>query len=168
MREGLAAPLAAAALVLCVAGLAKLRSPTVAAASLTALGISVRGSAVRAFAVLELALGGWCLVAPAVPGIAALAWLYGGFAGLSLLLARARLSCGCFGDGGAPASLVQAIVSLALALVAFAAAVWPPRSLLAHSPSTGTVLAIGTAGAAYAIVLAYTQLPRAWTAWSPR
>jgi hypothetical protein len=168
VSEALAAPLAVAALVLCVAGLAKLRSPAIATATLAALGTSLAGWTVRAFAVVEVGLGAWCLAAPTVTGIAALACMYAGFSALSLLLARRRLSCGCFGDGGAPASIFHALVSLGLAVVAIAAVARPPRPLLAQSLSIASVLAIGTAAAAYAVVLAYTQLPRAWSAWSSR
>ncbi len=168
MTEALTAPVAAAALVMCVAGLAKLRSPAVATDALAAVGAPVGDWAVRVFALGELALGGWCLVAPAVPGLAAMACLYLGFAALALVLARSRTACGCFGDGGAPASIVQSVVSLALALVSLAAVLWPPSSLLTQSVASGLVVAVGSAGASYAIVLAYTQLPRAWSSWSPR
>lgn len=168
MTEALTAPVAAGALVLCIAGIAKLRAPAVAASALSAAGVPVGSLAVRAFALVELGLGMWCLLAPAVPGLILLGSLYAGFAALTLVLVRRRSACGCFGDGGAPASIVQSIVSLALALAAFAAVAWPPPSLLTKSPASGAVLSIGIAGSAYAIVLAYTQLPRAWDAWSPR
>ena len=168
MTEALTAPVAAGALVLCVAGLAKLRSPAVAAAALAAVGASLGAWTVRAFALAELGVGVWCVVAPTVPALAALACLYTSFSALAVLLARRRLACGCFGDDGGPASIVHSILSLALAIVALAAVASPPQSLFTASFATATVLAIGAAGAAYAIVLAYTQLPRAWTAWSPR
>ena len=38
--------------------------------------------------------------------------------------------------------------------------------VLQRPPGSGMLLALGTAGAVYAAVLAYTLLPQAWSAWS--
>jgi hypothetical protein len=36
----------------------------------------------------------------------------------------------------------------------------------AHHPAASVALTLGVAGAAYAVVIVYTQLPLAWSAWS--
>lgn len=167
MRQALIAPLDVAALVLCVAGLAKLRAPGVAGRALDALGLPGRASLVRAFAVAELVLGVVCLVWPTSAGAAALAAVYAAFALIARALARRRAACGCFSGDDAPASSAQTLLSAILALVALAAALDPPPSLGWVAAHSG-VLLVGIAGAAYATVLAYTELPRAVSAWSPR
>ncbi len=164
-------PFTVAALVLCVAGLAKLRSPRAAADALSALGLRGRTPLVRAFAGLEITVGVTGLVHPARPAAVIVACLYGAFTVLSLRLARRRASCGCFGESDAPASPIQSLLSLILALVALAAAVWTPHGLswiLSQPVGQAGVLLTGVAGAAYAIVIAYTDLPAAWLAWSLR
>lgn len=87
-----------------------------------------------------------------------------------MALARRHAACGCFGESESPASVAQAILSLALALVALAAAaVALPHGLgwvLGRAPVPAATLLLGTAGAAYGAVLAYTEVPRAWAAWS--
>ena len=168
MAEVLTAPLAVAALVLVVAGIAKLRAPAPAAGALRELGVPAASSAVRAFAAGEVALGVWALVSPTSLGAIALACCYTAFAGLALLLAARRASCGCFGEGDFPASRVQALLSAVLAVACAAAAIWPPHGLLDRPAAEAMVLVIGIAASAYATVLAYTQLPAAWSAWSAR
>ncbi len=164
------APFAAAAIVLCVAGVAKLRSPVAAMRVLAALGLPARPWLVRGVACGELSLGAWCLVAPSRFAAAALALLYAAFAGLALVLARRSVSCGCFGDADAsPVTFTHSIPSLALASACIAGALWVPHGVswvLSRSVGVGAALAIGVAGMAYAVVLAYTELPGAWRAWT--
>jgi uncharacterized membrane protein YphA (DoxX/SURF4 family) len=165
-------PLVVAALVLCVAGVAKLRSPGAAVAALSTLGIRVPRLLIRALAVLELALGAFVALDPVRVASAVVACLYALFAGLSLALASRRANCGCFGEQDAPASVLQSLLSGALALVAIAAAIWPPSHgigwVLGHDLPLAAALFVGIAGAVYASVVAYTDLPPAWTAWSAR
>jgi hypothetical protein len=158
LADALTVPHAVAALVLCAAGGAKLRSPRTAA---TALGVPV--DLIRAFSVYELALGagalGWTALSPL------LAFTYAGLATLTFVLARRAQSCGCFGEGDAPASIAQSILGLGLALVAVApahGAGW----LVNRAPSSAVVLVIGVVGAAYGVVVAYSNFPAAWRAWS--
>ena len=165
MADALTVPHAVAAIVLGFAGLAKLRSPRVAARA-----VGLAPLAIRAFATLELALGAWALVAPAAVSSALMAMLYAGFAGLTLALSRAGAACGCFGEEGAPASPIQSLVSAALALLCAACALAEPHALgwiLRRSAGTATVLGLGTAGAVYGIVVAYSELPLLWRSWSP-
>jgi hypothetical protein len=157
--------------VLCVAGAAKLRSPAPAVRALRVAGVNVRPVAVRAFAAAELALGLWAVTDPGPIQAGALAATYVVFAGLALLLAKRSASCGCFGESEAPASVAQAILSSAFAATSLAALLSTPHGaswVLGRPASTAAVLAIGLAGSAKAIVLAYTELPSAWTSWSAR
>ena len=158
MADTLTVPHAVAALVLCAAGVAKLRSPRTAA---TALGVPV--GLIRAFSIYELALGagalGWTVLSPL------LALTYAGLAALTFVLARRAQSCGCFGEGDAPASGVQSVLSLGLALVSVApahGAGW----LVDRAPGSAVVLVLGVVAAAYGIVIAYTSFAPAWRAWS--
>lgn len=169
MASALTPPFAVAAVVLCVAGLAKLRSPSGAMGALGEIGLSVPAVLVRAFALAEIGLAGWCLVRPGTAPAAALAAVYAGFAVLGLAFARRRAPCGCFGEHEAPASVVQSCVSVALGAVAAASAICPAHGLswlLGRPASTVVVLILGVAGAAYATVLVYTELPLAWSAWA--
>lgn len=170
--SALTPPFAAAALVLCIAGVAKLRAPDGAVKALRTLGLPADRLPIRVAGACELILGCVAIFDPARVIAAALAALYAVFCAVSLLLARRRAGCGCFGETRAPASLFQSLLSGALALVALAAATaWPLRHGLpavfdGGSPALGAVLLTGIAGVVYAVVLAYTELPSAWSAWS--
>lgn len=168
MASALTAPFAAAALLLWVAALAKLRSPRVAATALSILALPSSALLIRGLAVGELALGAWCLLSPGGASAGVLAAAYGAFAILTLLLARRRAACGCFGEHDAPASVFQSLMSATFALVAVLAAVHAPHGIGWIAAHDGFVLAIGITGAAYAAAVVYVELPRAWSAWSGR
>lgn len=174
MVDALSAPFAVAAIVLCVAGLAKLRSPRTAVRVMAAWGLPARSGLIRSAASGELVLGLWCVGAPGRLSAAALAVVYATFAGLAavaVLTTRRAASCGCFGDRAAPLGAVHCLLSITLALVAGAGAIWVPHGLswvISRQVAVGAALAVGVAGAVYAVVLAYTELPGAWRAWSPR
>jgi hypothetical protein len=164
VSQALAPPFLVAALVLCVAGMAKLGAPHTAAAA-----IGTRPGVIRALALGELALGAVCVVHPTRAGAIVLAVVYSVFAAAAVVLRRRRVSCGCFGDNGLPVSLAHVIASELLGALALAAALAGPRGLgwLAGQPGIRAgALAVGVAGAAYATVLVYTAVPRAWAAWS--
>jgi hypothetical protein len=57
-------------------------------------------------------------------------------------------------------------LNVALMAVSLAAAIHQPHGLrwIAGQP----VLVLGIAGSVFGIVVAYTELPRAWSAWSGR
>ncbi len=165
MADALTAPQAVAALVLCVAGLAKLRSPAAAARA-----VGAAPQAIRLYAAGELAVGLWALVAAGPLAAALMAVVYAGFAGLTLMLAHRGAACGCFGSEHSPASPIQSVLSGALAVVAAlsAAAGAHGAAWIVHQPpTTAAVLVLGTAGAVYGVVLAYSELPLLWRAWSP-
>jgi hypothetical protein len=164
VSAALTPPFLVAALLLCVAGALKLRSPGGAAA---ALGVSPW--AVRGVACGEVVLGAACALWPTRPLAVALAVVYGLFSLVAVGLMRRGVSCGCFGDNDLPVSLAHVIASELLGALAVGAALTGPRDLgwvLARPAATAVVLLIGIAGALYATVLVYTQLPLAWTAWS--
>jgi hypothetical protein len=168
VSEALAPPLLVGSLVLCIAGLAKLRAPATAAA---ALGLGRVGPySIRVLAVGEVALGAACVIHPTRALAVALAAAYAVFAAVAVVLKRRRAACGCFGDNDLPVSPAHVIASELLGTVAVAAAVASPRGLawLAHQPPPNMVaLAVGIAGAVYATVLVYTTAPLAWGAWRP-
>ena len=169
MAEAVTPPFAVAAIVLCVAAVAKLRSPGTAADALAVLGAPAGVALVRAIALGELALGCWCIAAPSRIGAALIALAYGGFAGLGLALARRHASCGCFGAGESRATPAQAALSAALMVVAITATISISHGLpwiVQRGAPSAAVLLIAVVAAAYATVLAYTELPAAWGAWS--
>ncbi len=167
MSEALAPPFLVASLVLCVAGLTKLRAPATAAA---ALGVGRVGSkSIRVLATGEVALGAACALHPTRALAVALAGVYATFAIVAVVLKRRRAACGCFGDNDLPVSQAHVIASELLGALAAAAVVASPHGLawLAGQPAwMAGALAVGIAAAVYATVLVYTALPRAWTAWS--
>ncbi len=160
---------ATAAIVLALAGVAKLRSPAGAVQALRKLGFPAGPAVVRAIAGGELLVAAICLVRPSALSAVVLAAVYAAFAVISTLLARSHSSCGCFGESEAPASNIQSSLSAAIALAMLAVAFAGPHGigwLLGRAPASAAVLAVGVAGCAYAIVLAYRELPQAWNAWS--
>jgi hypothetical protein len=118
---------------------------------------------VRAVAAYELALGIAALVWPVVSPL--LAVTYAGLAALTFSLSRRAASCGCFGEGDAPASVAQSALSLVLAIVA-ALPAHAGGWILERPASTAVVLVAGIAAAAYGTVVAYAEVPLAWSAWS--
>ncbi|MDQ6836480.1 MAG: hypothetical protein M3016_09880 [Actinomycetota bacterium] len=158
-------PRLVAALVLALAGLAKLRSPQLAARA-----GGVAPAAIRALAAAELAVAASALVSAAMWSAATMAALYTVFSVITLRLARAGEDCGCFGSQGAPASPLQSLLSAALAGVCLLSAIAEPPAagwILSQSPATAAVVALGAVATAYGIVLAYSELPSLWRSWSP-
>jgi hypothetical protein len=165
LANALTVPHAAAALVLMVAGLAKLRSPRAAARAVHVTPLVIRG-----FATFEVALGAWALVSGVRPVSVVMVLVYAGFALTTWRLARTNTACGCFGEQEDPASPIQSVVSVALALVCLVSALAAPHALgwiLGRSAASATVLVLGTAGVVYGTVLAYSELPLLWRSWSP-
>ena len=165
------APFAVAAVVLCVAAVAKLRAPEQAAAALAAIGLPVSVHLIRLFAVGEFVLGAWGAVAPSRPVAIVMALLYAGFAVFTVVLSRRGASCGCFGVTEVSASPLQAGISAAFALVCGWVAIDGAHGvpwIVGRAPLQALVLGLGIATAVFATVVAYTELPAAWGAWSRR
>jgi hypothetical protein len=170
LNDALTGPVLAAAALVCVAAVGKLREPGGAVRALSALGLPAGVWWVRIMCGLELAAGACGLVVPGPPSVAVLAAVYGTFGGAGAALRRRGAGCGCFGETGgetgAPPSVAHVLLSGALALTCAAGVAWPPHRV--GWALTRPVLALGIAGCVYAIVLAYTQLPLAWGAWRAR
>lgn len=158
-------PQLVAALVLGVAGVAKLRSPHGAAAA-----IRQPAELVRAFAAGELGLAAVAVLTASWWSSILMAVLYAGFALLTLRLARAGAACGCFGARPDPASPGQSALSATLGGLALAGALGGAHDagwILERPAWAAAVLILGAGTAVYGIVLAYTELPELWRAWAP-
>lgn len=163
---------ASAALLLVVAGAAKLIRPAGGFAGL--VGWRIRPVAVRLIGAVEAAAGTAALLAGG-PAALIVGVLYAAFA---LVVLRAVLagadSCGCFGRLDAPPSLIHVAGNLTLAAMSFAAAgaASPPVSAVVKSvgasPATGVALAAVIALLAGLVLVSFTALPEALAARSSR
>jgi len=146
-------PVAVAAVLLVVAGAAKVLQPAPAVSAMRAVGLWSSAWLVRLGALAECAIGLAALTVDSTLARAAVAISFGGFA---LFLEVARRSgnvrdCGCFGQEGAAPSIRAVIVDVALAL-ACAASLWaaplPALDLLArHALTSVAFLACVCSGA---------------------
>ena len=169
MADVLTAPLAVAALVLVVAGVAKLRAPGArrsGAAGAGSAGGGATDSSLRERRDRARRLGarganqrrgdrtGLLLRGVRSAGAAA-----GRPPGRLRMLRR---------QATFPRRRAQALLSAVLAVASAAAAAWAPARAPGSPRRSGRGPLIGIAASAYATVLAYTQLPAAWSAWSAR
>jgi hypothetical protein len=160
------------AVVLVVAGAAKLRSPAAAAEALRSAGLPAGAVPARLVGTAEAGIGALVLAAPTRPALVLMSALYallGGFALRLLVVAGPAASCGCFG-ADAPPSPLHAGFDACAALVAAVAAVDPPPGLpqlAARAPLPGIALVAGCCAAAYAVTLVLGRLPEAMTAYRP-
>ena len=148
--SSLAVPFSAAALVLALSGVAKLRRPGSLVRMLGAMGIPAGPFAIRVLAAIELAVGAACLVSPRRAASAAMGLLYLSFAAvLALLLVRGIEvpSCGCAGDRDVPPSWIHVGLNLAAAATAVAAASTGPG----FGGILGTAAAVPLAGAGFVV-----------------
>ncbi len=169
MGAALTPPLVVAALVVILAGGAKLRAPAGAAAALAVLRLPGGRTAVRALAVGEIGLGAAVLASGSPVLRLLLGALYLAFALVVLTLLRREAECGCFGEAGTTASAIHVILNLALALVCVIGGTVRAAgtsALFALPAREMPVALLGVAAATAAAVLAYTELPDAWRAWS--
>ncbi len=161
---------ASAALLLVVAGVAKLLRPADGFAGL--VGLRTRPVVVRLIGVMEAAAGTAALMAG---GLAA--WMVGLlYAAFAMVVLRAVLagadSCGCFGRLDAPPSKIHVAGNLTLAAMSFiaAGATSPPVPALVQaagaSPATGVALAVVVVLLAGLVLVAFTALPEALAARS--
>lgn len=172
----LAVPFFAAALVLVLSGVAKLRQPGSLVRLLGSVGIPAGPVGVRAFSLVESAVGTICLIAPGRAAAMALGSLYVVFAAvLACILAR-RLevaSCGCAGDRDLPPSWIHVALNLAAAATALASAVTGPAfgglaPTAAHLPLAGAGFVVGVATTAWLAVLCAAHLPTVLFAYRGR
>jgi hypothetical protein len=160
----------AAALLLLVAGAAKIARPAPTTELLSTLGLPERREVTLAIGGLESAVGLGALVIGGPAVAAATGSLYLGFV---LVVWRAMAagaeSCGCFGRVDAPPSWVHVVGNVALAGVSAAAVAGDtPVEVMGRQPAGGVgfVLVVGVvAGLA---LVAFTALPEALAARHPK
>ena len=163
---------ASAALLLVVAGTAKLIRPAEGFAGL--VGLRTRPVVVRLVGAMEVAAGVAALVS-----VRPAAWIVGLlYAAFALVVLRAVLagaeSCGCFGRLDAPPSWVHVAGNLTLAAMSFAAAgaasspVSAVVQTVSDSPATGVALAAVIVSLAGLVLVSFTALPEALAARSSR
>lgn len=163
--DALAGPFLAAALLLVVAGGAKLADPLPLVRALRSARLPAPVLLVRAAAAAEVGLGLAALLTGSRATAAGVALSYAGFTGF-VLLARARggvlASCGCFGREDTPPTTAHVVVTGALAVGAGAVAVrplGPLADLLPASPGAGLPLLLATAALAATAYLVLAVLP---------
>lgn len=148
--DAAAGPYLASALLLVVAGAAKVRDPLPLVRALRSARLPAPVAAVRALAVVEVALG---LAAVLLGGRVTAVLVAASYAAFTafVLLARARggvlASCGCFGRADTPPTAAHVVTTGALALLAAGVAVAPLDplpDLLAAAPAAGLPLLLAT------------------------
>jgi hypothetical protein len=151
------------AVVLAVAGAAKLRNPEPLRRALGALGAPARVGLVRALGAAELGIAALALAAPAQVSGVVLAALFVCFAVAAHLLGQAggETGCGCFGEeDGRPPGRVHVALNVVVAVIAAAVAAQTPPSLVQLARSDhGAALAV-LAGACVAAALWRLALTR--------
>lgn len=166
--SALAPAFALLALLLALAGVAKLRAPGPAGAALFALGLPARDWHVRSIGAGEVALGVAALFAPGAATAALVALAYAGFALVVAALARtaAGIPCGCFGAGSFTATRGHAAVDAGAAVLAAAYAAAPAGGPLdwLSDPLTGGVAIAAVACSAWVCWALFTAPPSVWGA----
>lgn len=166
--SALAPAFALLALLLALAGIAKLRSPAPAGAALFALRLPSASWIVRAIGAGEVALGLACLLVPGPLTAPLLALAYAGFALVVLALARtaADVPCGCFGEGSFTATRAHAAVDAVAAAIAAAFALAPASGPLdwLEEPLAGSVALAAVACSAWVCWALFTAPPSIWGA----
>jgi hypothetical protein len=163
--DALAGPYLASALLLVVAGAAKVRDPLPLVRALRSARLPAPVAGVRLLAVAETALGAAAVLLGGQVTAALVAASYAGFTGF-VLVARRRggvlASCGCFGRADTPATTAHVVVTAALALLAGAVATAPLAPLaqvLAAGPGVGVPLVLATVAVAVLVHGVLALLP---------
>lgn len=170
MSEALA-PLAwVLAALLAIAGVAKLRHPLTAAKAMAQAGIGAGRSGARLTGLLECGVGAWALLSPSVLSLGTLALAYATLASGIWAMRKAGVAdCGCFGESASlEPSRLHLVVNLMAAAVCALAALSPPPGLEAaagRAPLEAVALIAGVMAAILLSYLAFTALPRAWSAY---
>lgn len=171
MASALLPAFAVAAVLLVIAGAAKIVAPAQAVDSLRAAGASMPAIGVRALGTVEAAIGTAAALEPSAATAIALAVAYLGFCLFLLRLIRngnRNLDCGCFGGSGAQATPAHVALNATALAVCVAAAIDPPASvtsLVEGGTFSGLTAAVGIAACVYAAYLAFTAWPKAWGAY---
>jgi hypothetical protein len=153
-------PLFAAAALLILAAVPKIRYPDDATRALRSTGLPGSNLLVRLLAVAELGIGGYAVLVGDRASAALVAASYLGFTGF-VLLARSKdgvvSSCGCFGHPDTPPTRSHIVVTALLAAGAIGAVVSPVGSVghLTDEPAKGLALVLL---AGVCVVFAYIAL----------
>ena len=167
----LAGPLAIAAVLLIVGGIAKARTPGDTARALDAVGIPASARVVRAGAVVEVLVGAGALLVPSPVFAALVAVSYLAFAAFVIQALRAGSpisSCGCFGKIDTPPSRVHVVIDGAVAVLAAVVAIAGTDvsmpTILPDQPLVGIPFAMLVGIGSGLVFLAFTSLPRTFAA----
>lgn len=169
-----AGPFLAAACLLLVSGIAKLRRPDAAADVLASFRVPGGRRAARLVGALEVALAAWAIAAPGRAAAAAVCAAYALFAVVAAALVTRAVplaSCGCLGETRTPPSPVHVALNLAcVAAAAIAVAAPPPPldTLLPSLPLGGAPLVLGVLVATWLAVAVLAHLPQALAAYRPQ
>lgn len=158
------------AALLAIAGVAKLRHPAPAANAMARAGFGAGRSGARLTGLLECGVGAWVLLDPGVAALGALALAYATAASGIWAMRKADVAdCGCFGESASvkPSRLHLAVNLMAAATCALAALSPPPGlgAAAGRAPLEAVALIAGVAAAILLSYLAFTALPRAWSAY---
>lgn len=161
---------AAAAVLLVIAGLAKVLHPRPTAEMLGTLGLPGVPALAAAIGVGEFALGLLALVVGGPFFAVATGIVYVGFAVVVLrALAVDAPSCGCFGRDDTPPSWIHVVGDLVFAVASFVAAAGStPLEVMDDQPAGGIPFVIVVGLVAGLAVAAFTALPAALDARHPR
>lgn len=160
-----AGPLFAAAILLLVAGAAKVATPAATRVALRTAGLPSAPLVARGLGVVECAIAVSALAAGGRIPAVLVTLTYLGFAGFSAQLAkrsRGTADCGCFGASSAPVGTLHVVLNLATAAAVAGAVVKPSDDLLAaasDTPWAGAPFYAVTALLAWATYVALTALP---------
>lgn len=160
-----AGPLFAAALLLLVAGAAKVTTPAATRVALRTAGLPNTPLVARGLGAVECAIAISALAVGGRIPAALLTVTYLGFAGFSAQLqrrSRGTAGCGCFGASSAPVGTLHVVLNLATAAAVAGATVRTTDGLLAatsDTPWAGVPFYAVTALLAWATYVALTALP---------
>ena len=158
------------AALVAIAGVAKLRHPAPAANAMARAGFGAGRPGARLTGMFECGVGAWVLLDPGVPALAALALAYAALASGIWAMRKADVAdCGCFGESASlePSRLHLAVNLMAAATCALAALSPPPglSTAIDRAPLEAVALIAGVVAAILLSYLAFTALPRAWSAY---
>ncbi|MCQ3806325.1 MAG: hypothetical protein OXB92_15695 [Acidimicrobiaceae bacterium] len=157
---------AAAALLLMVAGLAKVLRPVPTAELLASVGLPEVPAAVAAMGVVESVVGVLALVVGGPLLAAATGTLYVGFiVVVGRALATGAESCGCFGRVDSPPSWIHVVGNAVFAVASFVAAAGrTPAQVMAEGPAFGIGFVLAAGVLAGLALVAFTAVPEALAA----
>ena len=158
----------AAALLLIVAGVAKIVRPVPTTDLLASVGLPEVPAAVVVIGVVESAVGVLALVVGGSLLAAATGALYVGFVAVVWrALVTGATTCGCFGRANSPPSWLHVVGNATFAVASFVAvAGQTPTQVMADQPASGIGFVLGSGVIAGLALVAFTAVPEALAARS--